>query len=29
LCQGKAEEGDDAVASLADDNAALAQKAGV
>ena len=27
LCQGKAEEGSDAVASLTDDNAALAQKA--
>ena len=27
LCQGKAEEGGDAVASLTDDNAALAQKA--
>ena len=28
LCQGKAEEGDDAVASLTDDNAALAQRVG-
>ena len=28
LCQGKAEEGGDAVASLTDDNAALAQRAG-
>ena len=27
LCQGKAEEGSDAVASLTDDNVALAQKA--
>jgi len=28
LCQGKAEEGGDAVASLTDDNAALAQRVG-
>ena len=28
LCQGKAEEGDDAVASLTDDNAAMTQRAG-
>ncbi len=28
LCQGKAEEGGDAVASLTDDNAAMMQRAG-
>ena len=29
LCQGKAEEGGDAVASLTDDNAAMTQRVGL